>query len=79
MVGGKISSTLFLGGIDVACLEITDKILSDNELINLYKSTKDNYYIEKLYNRYEQLLNKIAFKYSHINSLYSYEDLKSEC
>ena len=62
----------------MACLEITDKILTDNELINLYRVTKDSYYIEKLYNRYERLLNKIAFKYSHINSLYSYEDLKSE-
>ena len=62
----------------MACLEITDKILTDTELINLYKSTKDNYYIEELYNHYERLLNKIAFKYSHINSLYSYEDLKSE-
>ena len=62
----------------MACLEITDKILSDNELINLYKSTKDNYYIEEIYNRYERLLNKLAFKYSGINSLYSYEDLKSE-
>ena len=62
----------------MACLEITDKIFDDTELINLYRVTKDKYYIEKLYNRYEQLLNKIAFKYSHINSLYSYEDLKSE-
>ena len=62
----------------MACLEITDRIFTDTELINLYKSIKDKYYIEKLYNRYEQLLNKIAFKYSHINSLYSYEDLKSE-
>ena len=62
----------------MACLEITDKILSDIEIIDLYRVTKDQYYIEKLYNRYEQLLNKIAFKYSHINFLYSYEDLKSE-
>ena len=62
----------------MACLEITDRIFTDTELINLYKSTKDNYYIEELYNRYERLLNKIAFKYSGINSLYSYEDLKSE-
>ena len=62
----------------MVALENFDKIFSDNELINLYKATKDKYYIEELYNRYERLLNKIAFKYSHINSLYSYEDLKSE-
>ena len=62
----------------MACLEITDKILTDVELINLYKSTKDKYYIEELWCRYERLLNKIAYKYSHINFLYSYEDLKSE-
>ena len=62
----------------MVALENFDRILSDIELINLYKSTKDNYYIEKIYNRYERLLNKIAFKYSGINSLYSYEDLKSE-
>ena len=62
----------------MACLEITDKILTDTELINLYKATKDNYFLLELYNRYERLLNKIAFKYSGINSLYSYEDLKAE-
>ena len=62
----------------MACLEITDKILTDVELINLYKSTKDKYYIEELWCRYERLLNKIAYKYSHINFLYSYEDLISE-
>ena len=62
----------------MVALENFDKILTDTELINLYKSIKDKYYIEELYNRYERLLNKIAFKYSGINSLYSYEDLKSE-
>ena len=62
----------------MACLEITDRIFTDDELINLYKVTKDSYFLMELYNRYERLLNKIAFKYSGINSLYSYEDLKSE-
>ena len=62
----------------MVALENFDKILTDTELINLYRATKDNYYIEELYNHYERLLNKIAFKYSGINSLYSYEDLKSE-
>ena len=62
----------------MVALENFDKILTDTELINLYKATKDNYFLLELYNRYERLLNKIAFKYSGINSLYSYEDLKSE-
>ena len=62
----------------MVALENFDKIFTDDELINLYKSTKDNYFLLELYNRYERILNKIAFKYSHINSLYSYEDLKSE-
>ena len=71
-------TTLFLGGIDVACLEITDKILTDTELINLYKVTKDKYYLLELYNKHIRLLNKLAWKYSNINYLYTYEDLQNE-
>ena len=71
-------TTLFLGGIDVACLEITDKILTDTELINLYKVTKDQYYLLELYNKHIRLLNKLAWKYSNINYLYTYEDLQNE-
>ena len=71
-------TTLFLGGIDVACLEITDKILTDTELINLYKVTKDSYYLLELYNKNIRLLNKLAWKYSNINYLYTYEDLQNE-
>ena len=62
----------------MACLEITDKILTDTELINLYKVTKDSYYLMELYNKNIRLLNKLAWKYSNINYLYTYEDLQSE-
>ena len=62
----------------MACLEITDKILTDTELINLYKVTKDKYYLLELYNKHIRLLNKLAWKYSNINYLYTYEDLQSE-
>ena len=62
----------------MACLEITDKIFTDNELINLYKATKDNYYLLELYNKNIRLLNKLAWKYSNINYLYTYEDLQNE-
>ena len=62
----------------MACLEITDKIFTDNELINLYKVTKDQYYLLELYNKHIRLLNKLAWKYSNINYLYTYEDLQNE-
>ena len=62
----------------MACLEITDKILTDTELINLYKLTKDSYYLLELYNKNIRLLNKLAWKYSNINYLYTYEDLQNE-
>ena len=62
----------------MACLEITDKILTDTELINLYKVTKDSYYLLELYNKNIRLLNKLAWKYSNINYLYTYEDLQNE-
>ena len=62
----------------MACLEITDKILTDTELINLYKLTKDKYYLLELYNKNIRLLNKLAWKYSNINYLYTYEDLQNE-
>lgn len=62
----------------MVALENFDKILTDTELINLYKSTNDKYYIEELYDRHIKLLNKIAYKYSHINFLYNYDDLISE-
>ncbi len=62
----------------MACLEITDKILTNTELINLYKVTKDSYYLMQLYNMHIRLLNKLAWKYSNINYLYTYEDLQNE-
>ena len=64
--------------IVMACLENFDKIFSDNELINLYKLTKDSYYLMELYNKNIRLLNKLAWKYSNINYLYTYEDLQNE-
>ena len=62
----------------MACLEITDRILTDTELINLYKVTKDSYFLLELYNMHIRLLNKLAWKYSNINYLYTYEDLQNE-
>ena len=62
----------------MACLEITDRIFTDNELIDLYKSTKDSYFLLELYNMHIRLLNKLAWKYSNINYLYTYEDLQNE-
>ena len=62
----------------MACLEITDRIFTDNELIDLYKSTKDSYFLLELYNKNIRLLNKLAWKYSNINYLYTYEDLQNE-
>ena len=62
----------------MVALENFDKILTDTELISLYKSTKDSYYLMELYNKNIRLLNKLAWKYSNINYLYTYEDLQSE-
>ena len=62
----------------MVALENFDKILTDTELINLYKSTKDSYYLLELYNMHIRILNKLAWKYSNINYLYSYEDLQNE-
>ena len=62
----------------MVALENFDRILSDTELINLYRVTKDSYYLLELYNMYIRLLNKLAWKYSNINYLYTYEDLQSE-
>ena len=62
----------------MVALENFDRILSDTELINLYRVTKDSYYLLELYNMYISLLNKLAWKYSNINYLYTYEDLQSE-
>ena len=62
----------------MVALENFDKILNDTELINLYRVTKDQYYLLELYNKHIRLLNKLAWKYSNINYLYSYEDLQSE-
>ena len=62
----------------MVALENFDKILNDTELINLYKLTKDSYYLLELYNKNIRLLNKLAWKYSNINYLYTYEDLQSE-
>ena len=62
----------------MVALENFDKILTDTELINLYRVTKDCYYLMELYNKNIRLLNKLAWKYSNINYLYAYEDLQSE-
>ena len=62
----------------MVALENFDKILTDTELINLYKSTKDSYFLLELYNKNIRLLNKLAWKYSNINYLYTYEDLQNE-
>ena len=62
----------------MVALENFDKILTDTELINLYRVTKDCYYLMELYNKNIRLLNKLAWKYSNINYLYTYEDLQNE-
>ena len=62
----------------MVALENFDKILTDTELINLYRVTKDSYYLMQLYNKNIRLLNKLAWKYSNINYLYPYEDLQNE-
>ena len=64
--------------IVMSALENFDRIFSDNELIDLYKLTKDSYYLLELYNKNIRLLNKLAWKYSNINYLYPYEDLQNE-
>lgn len=59
-------------------LESYDRIYSDEDLINFYKTARDKYYIQELYHRNKSLLSKLAWKYSHVNSLYDYNDLQSE-
>ena len=51
---------------------------SNEELVKLYKVTKDNYYISLLYEANYKFIYKISKKYSNINWMYSLDDLLSE-
>ena len=51
---------------------------SNEELIRLFKITKDNYYISMIYEQNCKLIYKLCNKYRNINWLFSFEDLLSE-
>ena len=51
---------------------------SNEELIRLFKVTKDNYYISVLYEQNCKLIYKLCNKYRNINWLFSIDDLLSE-
>ena len=51
---------------------------SNEELVRLYKVTKDNYYISLLYENNYKIIWKMSNKYSNINWMYSIDDLLSE-
>lgn len=57
----------------------TDKIEYSNEsLVALYRTTKDNKYIEMLYNQNIGLFRKLAKKYCQINWMYEENDILNE-
>lgn len=61
-------------------MECTEKVEYTNEsLVNLYKTTKDNKYLGMLYNKNFNLFYKLSYKYSSISWEYSQEDLLQEC
>lgn len=51
---------------------------SNEELARLYKVTKDNYYINLLYQANYRIIWKICNKYKNVNWMYSLDDLLSE-
>lgn len=51
---------------------------SNEELIRLFKVTKENYYISMLYQNNYKLIWKLCNKYRNINWLFSIDDLLSE-
>lgn len=51
---------------------------SNEELIRLYKVTKDNYYISLLYQNNYKIIQKMCNKYKNVNWMYSLDDLLSE-
>ena len=51
---------------------------SNEELVRLYKTTKDSYYISLLYENNYKIIWKMCNKYKNINWMYSLDDLLSE-
>lgn len=51
---------------------------SNEELVRLFKVTKDNYYISMLYQNNYKIIWKMCNKYKDINWMYSLDDLLSE-
>lgn len=51
---------------------------SNEELVRLYKVTKDNYYISLLYEANYRIIWKMCNKYKDINWMYSLDDLLNE-
>lgn len=51
---------------------------SNEELVRLYKVTKDNYYISLLYEANYKIIWKMCNKYKNVNWMYSIDDLLSE-
>lgn len=52
---------------------------SNESLVNLYKTTKDNDYLQMLYEKNFNLFFKLSYRYSSISWEYTQEDLMSEC
>lgn len=53
-------------------------VYSNEELVRLYKATKDNYYISLLYKANYRIIWKICNKYKDINWMYNIDDLIQE-
>ena len=51
---------------------------SNEELVKLFKVTKDNYYISLLYENNYKIIWKMCSKYKNVNWMYSIDDLLSE-
>ena len=51
---------------------------SNEELVRLYKATKDNYYVSILFEANYKIIYKLSKKYSKINWMFSIDDLFQE-
>ena len=61
-------------------MECTKNVNYSNEsLVNLYKTTKDNDYLQMLYDKNFNLFYKLSYKYSSISWEYTAEELLNEC
>ena len=65
-----------IGGVVMEAINYLN--LTDEELINCYKRTHSQLYVEKLYYKYKPLLYKLGKKYAQINYLFTFQDLMQE-